>query len=119
MFGKKKIQELEKKLRLKDQEITSLKSDLKLLERESFELRVKFEPNKAPGQIKSAERAMHLNTRGKAVETQITATKNVISRNGIASQSRVDSSSDFISGVALGAVGASFFSDESSCNHDE
>lgn len=120
MFGKKKIKELEDKIRLANQQIGSLKSDLTILERENFELRARYEPQKAPGQIKSAESRLHTNAKGRQVaESNPDRHSSSTIRRPNRRSNDNSSSSDFIGGVVIGAVGMSLIDDSDACNSSE
>lgn len=53
IYGKKRTRELEEELKLKSSEIETLKSDVRALERENYELKAKYEPNKGPHIVKN------------------------------------------------------------------
>lgn len=112
IFGKRRIDELEKQLELAIAEISSLKSDLRELERENYELKSKYEPSKGPAIVKSADPSFM------RPDDRINAKK--LSSSSISQESpqitgQSSSSDGFVTGAVIGAAVAFTLSDDSGC----
>lgn len=117
IFGKKRISELEKKLELASNEIESLKSDVRALERENYELVAQYEPNKGPHIVKSASNAF-VRSLGGSKEQRSAEYSNSTPPHSTSSRSVFQSSSSdgLATGALLGVTVAFALSDESTCD---
>lgn len=117
VFGKKRIGELEKQLELLIAEVASLKSYLRELERENYELKAKYEPSKGPHVVKSATNEFMRSVGG--VKDQPTtsntfSTSSQISHTNSVSQS--SSNDGLVTGAVIGAAVAYALSDDTACD---
>lgn len=117
IFGKKRISELEKQLELKSSEIDSLKSDVRALERENYELKAKYEPNKGLHIVKSASNTFMRSVGGSKAKQPAS---NNISKSSPqstgASVCQSNSSDGLVAGALIGAAVAFSLSDDSTCD---
>lgn len=109
IFGKKRIRALEKQLELKTREIESLKTDLNEVEREHFDLKAKYKPNKGPHVIRSKS----------SVDVQLVSSRNNPASSqpaGFSNTCQSGSSDNLIAGAMLGTAVALTLSDTEGCD---
>jgi hypothetical protein len=117
VFRKKKFRELNRQLLLKENECVSLKSDLYILERENYELKIRLgENSNMPAFVKSSKSSFIENA--KVVRSSFANSDSCKPKTQVVRQT-VELKDEFIeNGAISGAFSASSFVDNSSSSDD-